>query len=84
MDLPASFTVYTRSLLGDEEYDKLAVAIQQEPPVSIRLNKLRVDSPLLPVPWASDGFYLDERLTFTFDPLFHAGAIMFRKPLPCL
>ena len=73
MDLPASFTVYTRSLLGDEEYDKLAVAIQQEPPVSIRLNKLRVDSPLLPVPWASDGFYLDERLTFTFDPLFHAG-----------
>lgn len=73
MDLPASFTVYTRSLLGDEEYDKLAVAIQQEPPVSIRLNKLRVDSPLLLVPWASDGFYLDERLTFTFDPLFHAG-----------
>ena len=25
------------------------------------------------VPWASDGYYLDERLTFTFDPLFHAG-----------
>ncbi|WP_175628558.1 methyltransferase RsmF C-terminal domain-like protein [Bacteroides acidifaciens] len=73
MDLPASFTAYTRSLLGDEEYDKLAAAIQQEPPVSIRLNKLRMDSPLLPVPWASEGFYLDERLTFTFDPLFHAG-----------
>ena len=73
MDLPASFTVYTRSLLGDEEYDKLAVAIQQEPPVSIRLNKLRVDSPLLPVPWASDCFYLDDRLTFSFDPLFHGG-----------
>lgn len=73
MDLPASFTAYTRSLLGDEEYDKLAAAIQQEPPVSIRLNKLRIDSPLLPVPWASEGFYLDERLTFTFDPLFHAG-----------
>ena len=73
MDLPASFTAYTRSLLGDEEYDKLAAAIQQEPPVSIRLNKLRMDSSLLPVPWASEGFYLDERLTFTFDPLFHAG-----------
>ena len=25
------------------------------------------------VPWSSEGFYLDERLTFTFDPLFHAG-----------
>ena len=32
MELPASFIDYTRSLLGDEEYDKLAVAIQQEPP----------------------------------------------------
>ena len=38
MELPASFIDYTRSLLGDEEYDKLAVAIRQEPPVSIRLN----------------------------------------------
>lgn len=73
MNLPASFIDYTRSLLGDEEYDKLAAALKQEPPVSIRLNKLRMDSQLLPVPWSSEGFYLDERLTFTFDPLFHAG-----------
>lgn len=73
MNLPTSFIDYTRSLLGDEEYDKLAAALKQEPPVSIRLNKLRMDSQLLPVPWASEGFYLDERLTFTFDPLFHAG-----------
>ena len=73
MNLPASFIDYTRSLLGDEEYDKLAAALQQESPVSIRLNKLRMDSQLLPVPWSSEGFYLDERLTFTFDPLFHAG-----------
>ena len=26
MELPASFIDYTRALLGDEEYDKLAVA----------------------------------------------------------
>jgi len=39
MELPASFIDYTRSLLGDKEYDKLAVAIQQEPPVSIRLKR---------------------------------------------
>ena len=25
------------------------------------------------VPWAQDGFYLSERPSFTFDPLFHAG-----------
>ena len=77
--------------------DKLAVAIQQEPPVSIRLNdgKLKIENGkcrIVPqagcitdfqlsafnfefnqVPWSSEGFYLDERLTFTFDPLFHAG-----------
>lgn len=104
MNLPASFIDYTRSLLGDEEYDKLAAALQQEPPVSIRLNnekwrfnKEQADignekcpaiaeqadsahasfsvphSSLNKVPWSSEGFYLDERLTFTFDPLFHAG-----------
>ena len=28
MELPASFIDYTRALLGDEEYDKLAVALQ--------------------------------------------------------
>lgn len=28
---------------------------------------------LTPVPWSSQGFYLSERPSFTFDPLFHAG-----------
>ncbi len=27
-----------------------------------------------PVPWCEKGFYLSERPSFTFDPLFHAGA----------
>lgn len=81
MNLSASFADATRALLGDEEYEKLYAALQQEPPVSIRLNrkKLAHNSQLstfnfpLSVPWASEGFYLNERLTFTFDPLFHAG-----------
>ena len=42
MNLPASFTEYTRALLGVEEYEKLVSALQQEPPVSIRLNRLKV------------------------------------------
>ena len=33
MNLPASFTEYTRALLGVEEYEKLVSALQQEPPV---------------------------------------------------
>lgn len=78
MEFPASFTDYTRTLLGSEETDKLLLALQQEQPVSIRLNtnKLKYESEetrLSRVPWCTSGYYLDSRLTFTFDPLFHAG-----------
>ena len=38
MKLPSSFTDYTRALLGVEEYEKLAAALEGEQPVSIRLN----------------------------------------------
>ena len=36
--LPVDFSVYTRNLLGDDEYERLSVALAQEPPVSIRYN----------------------------------------------
>ena len=48
---------------------------------SIRLNPLKpltqlsnqpIDQ-LIPIPWAGSGYYLSERPSFTFDPLFHAG-----------
>lgn len=95
MNLPAPFIEYTRALLGNEEYEKLAAALEQEAPISLRINQWTVDSgqltvtvqcnsvahcplstvhcPLIQVPWCNEGFYLDQRLTFTFDPLFHAG-----------
>ncbi len=48
--------------------------------VSIRINPAKAVnsiSPLppgaSPVPWSSWGYYLPERPSFTFDPLFHAG-----------
>lgn len=81
MELPVSFADRTCSLLGDEEYNKLADALNDEQPVSIRLNEAKLPDASFglfhgyagPVPWSSTGFYLDRRLTFTFDPLFHAG-----------
>lgn len=44
-------------------------------PTSVRINPLKrsgmkVDGE---VPWCIEGHYLDERPSFTFDPLFHAG-----------
>lgn len=43
---------------------------------SIRLNPFKV-APVITdaqIPWCAQGFYLNERPSFTFDPLFHAGA----------
>ena len=76
MELPVLFTDYTRNLLGDEDYMRLTAALEAEQPVSIRLNPLKPFAFQLgedEVPWCASGFYLKERLTFTFDPLFHAG-----------
>jgi len=44
-------------------------------PTSIRLNPFKPSSvkKAEQVPWCPDGYYLDTRPSFTFDPLFHAG-----------
>ncbi len=51
-------------------------AHSENAPVSIRINPFK--SANLPtgdgVPWCKEGIYLEKRPSFTFDPLFHAGA----------
>lgn len=47
-------------------------------PTSIRVNSSKAAPELMPftmqpVPWCREGYYLDKRPSFTFDPLFHAG-----------
>jgi 16S rRNA C967 or C1407 C5-methylase (RsmB/RsmF family)/NOL1/NOP2/fmu family ribosome biogenesis protein len=76
MNLPEAFVQYTKSLLGDADFDKLAAALAEEPAVSVRLNPVKPITDVVDgekVAWSDRGFYLDGRLTFTFDPLFHAG-----------
>ncbi len=76
MTLPDTFTQYTRSLMGDELYGKLLRGLADEPPVSIRINRAKCHaSPegARPVGWCTDGWYLQGRPAFTFDPLLHAG-----------
>lgn len=81
MSLPAEFVLQIHNLLGNNEAQTLFDAIQQPSLVSIRLNPDKADnsqlsilnSQLTKVPWCQNGYYLNERLTFTFDPLFHAG-----------
>jgi len=75
-----------QSLEGIRGFDKEAfekVHESGEQVTSIRINpfKLSEYSKVLPfgedlggaVPWSSFGYYLSQRPSFTFDPLFHAG-----------
>ncbi len=43
---------------------------------SIRVNprkRIAIKNLASRIPWTSDGYYLEQRPSFTFDPLFHAG-----------
>ena len=80
MALPIDFITRTRALLGNE-FDSFEAALQADVPVSIRINEKKgtpapstAGAPCERVAWCETGYYLPERLSFTFDPLFHAGA----------
>ena len=54
----------------------LVKALEEPSPVSIRINKSKWSKiPLKaePVLWCSNGYYLDNRPSYTLDPLFHSG-----------
>ena len=76
MSLPEKFIERTKALLGGDEYMALQSAIGGESSVSIRMNRQKWNGEgenMIPVPWCENGYYLEGRYTFTFDPLFHAG-----------
>ena len=78
--LPTGFREQIHELLPEEAHALLR-ALDEEPSVSIRLNarktrELELSLPLgEAVPWAGPlGYYLDQRPSFTADPLWHAGS----------
>ena len=86
MQLPADFIRETRQVMGEERFNRFMGAFEEEAPVSIRLNPLKMsqrDGSFVTstisqknrpsVTWCPEGFYLEGRPQFTFDPLFHAG-----------
>lgn len=74
MSLPEEFEQSVRHQLGGD-FSLFATALQEAAPVSVRMNplKMRDGFPGGPVPWTTQGRYLDKRPVFTLDPLFHAG-----------
>ena len=80
MQLPDSFIEQMRGGFSEEELQEFVDAIGSTPITSIRINGDKMPETALdefnlqnPVLWASNAYYLNERPSFTLDPLFHAG-----------
>ena len=50
MNLPKEFIEYTRQLMGEELYATFEKGMQEEPPVSIRLNPFKTDANNMNIP----------------------------------
>ena len=73
--------------MGDQRFNRFMEAFNEDAPTSIRLNPRNTSQGVRPivrqnltkgltpceVPWCSEGYYLEGRPQFTFDPIFHAG-----------
>ena len=77
VQLPEDFVRETRRVMGEERWKRFMEAFDEDAPTSIRLNRMKVTQEEgvsgKRVPWCEDGYYLEGRPQFTFDPLFHAG-----------
>ena len=75
MKLPADFLRMIQKELDHDNCVDLEKSLLLSPPTSIRFNvdKLQPTKELEQVPWCSNGYYLEQRPSFTFDPCFHAG-----------
>lgn len=79
MSVPQDLLNALQSVKGFQESSFKAVHESGEQVTSIRLHRIKgkiIPEPFLEsqVPWCSLGYYLNERPSFTLDPLFHAGA----------
>src|SRR5688572_6493565 len=76
MKLPGALL---ESLVTVKSFDKEAfeqIHASGEQITSIRINPVKqskIQNPKSKIPWTETGYYLEQRPSFTFDPLFHAG-----------
>jgi 16S rRNA C967 or C1407 C5-methylase (RsmB/RsmF family)/NOL1/NOP2/fmu family ribosome biogenesis protein len=65
--------IHTQNYINAEE---LLKALEEPSPVSIRINPAKwgkKPSDSEPVSWCKNGYYLENRPSYTLDPLFHSG-----------
>ena len=76
LNLPKAFESQMKSYLGENEFREFSEALEKEPRVSVRINRHKTETRpenSKQVPWNENGYFLEERPSFTLDPLFHAG-----------
>jgi 16S rRNA C967 or C1407 C5-methylase (RsmB/RsmF family)/NOL1/NOP2/fmu family ribosome biogenesis protein len=79
MKFPDKFIQNVSKLLPADQQEDFFSAINSTPPISIRVNQTKKAhyckfKTAAQVPWEPDGHYLDERIRFSMDPFWHAGA----------
>lgn len=73
--LPVAFAERAKHFAGIE-FESFLEGFNNPPPVSVRVNPYKAVSVFdecSKVKWASGAYYLPNRISFTLDPLFHAG-----------
>ncbi|MBK6642163.1 MAG: hypothetical protein IPG39_13525 [Bacteroidetes bacterium] len=73
--LPEAFLAAMRAKIGDD-VDAFIEEHNNPAPVSVRINPFKcapVFTDAEKIPWATNAWFLPERISFTLDPLFHAG-----------
>ena len=80
---PVDFIHSLETHFGEERARRLISALSGEPSLSVRANPAKISAEKLAehfsddvdgvVPWCPEGLYLENRPSFTLDPLFHAG-----------
>lgn len=79
MQLPQSFIESLRGVTGFNQDAFEKVHLAEEQITSVRINPAKKGfepkhfENAARVPWTNQGYYLAQRPSFTFDPLFHAG-----------
>jgi 16S rRNA C967 or C1407 C5-methylase (RsmB/RsmF family)/NOL1/NOP2/fmu family ribosome biogenesis protein len=77
IQLPAAFESQMIDLLGKEEFVEFKKAIDLPSNTSVRFNEAKLsikDWKRTPIPWSENGYFLENRPSFTLDPTFHAGS----------
>lgn len=74
-NFPENFLDSLNGTPGFEPENFAAAHQNSASPTSIRVNPFKPSAVKTDgqVPWCAEGYYLDDRPSFTFDPLFHAG-----------